>query len=218
VRCFALNSVDGMQRRKFLGGLTAVCVASVRPALAASTGGQKLADAARAQVGITTGYDPAWTQIGYPGGDVPRSTGVCADVVIRAARDGLGLDLQKLVHEDMVKNFSAYPARKAWGSKQPDANIDHRRVLNLETYWTRVGARLWAAGAATPGDGFPKPMEVGDLVTWLLNARLPHVGIVVTASAQRRVVHNIGRGAEESSLEDFHSEWAVGHYRWPVAS
>jgi hypothetical protein len=92
---------------------------------------------------MTVSYDPVWTPLTYPGGDVPRSTGVCADVVIRAARDGLGLDLQKLVHEDMVKDFDAYPARKAWGSRKPDASIDHRRVLILETYWTRAGARSW---------------------------------------------------------------------------
>jgi len=207
-----------MQRRTFVCGLTAVWIASGRLVLATPTNGQKLADAARAQLGVTTGYDPAWTQLSYPGGDVPRSTGVCADVVIRAGRDALGLDLQKLVHEDMVKNFAAYPARIAWGSKRPDANIDHRRVLNLETYWTRVGARLWAADAPTAGDVFPKPIEVGDIVTWLLDARLPHVGIIVSTSPQRRVVHNIGRGVEESLLAEFHAERAVGHYRWPVGS
>ena len=70
------------------------------------TNGQRLADAARAQVGVTLSYDPGWTHLSYPGGDVPRSTGVCADVVIRAARDALGLDLQKLVHEDMEKHFT----------------------------------------------------------------------------------------------------------------
>jgi uncharacterized protein YijF (DUF1287 family) len=107
---------------------------------------------------------------------------------------------------------------KKWGESKPDANIDHRRVLNLETYWTRVGARLWTATGPTAGDAFPKPIEVGDIVTWLLDARLPHVGIVVNASPQRRVVHNIGRGVEESALEDFHAERAVGHYRWPVGS
>jgi hypothetical protein len=207
-----------MRRREFLGGLTAVWIASGRLALAAQTNGQKLADAARAQLGVTTGYDPTWSKLAYPGGDVPRSTGVCADVVIRAARDGLGLDLQKLVHEDMVKDFDAYPARRAWGSKKPDTNIDHRRVLNLEAYWTRAGARLWAADAPTPGDGFPKPIEAGDILTWLLDARLPHVGIVVSVCQQTRVVHNIGRGVEESPLEDFHAERAVGHYRWPVGS
>jgi hypothetical protein len=196
--------------------LAAVWIASDRFALAVSTKGQRLAEAARAQLGVTTGYDPTYTKMSYPGGDVPRSTGVCADVVIRAARDGLGLDLQKLVHEDMMKAFSAYPARKVWGSREPDANIDHRRVLNLETYWTRAGARLWAADKPTPGDGFPKPIEVGDILTWLLDARLPHVGIVVSVGQQTRVVHNIGRGVEESPLAEFAPHRAVGHYRWPA--
>jgi uncharacterized protein YijF (DUF1287 family) len=206
-----------MRRRAFLGGLTAVCFAAQRRGWAASTNGQKLAEAARAQLGVTTGYDPTWTHLSYPGGDPPRSTGVCADVVIRAARDGLGLDLQKLVHEDMVAHFDAYPARQKWGSRKPDTNIDHRRVLNLEAYWTRAGARLWAAARPTPGDGFPEPLEVGDILTWLLDARLPHVGIVVSAGRERRVVHNIGRGVEETPLEAFSAQRAAGHYRWPVS-
>jgi uncharacterized protein len=206
-----------VQRRRVLGGLAAVWIASGRLARAASTNSQKLADAARAQLGVTTGYDPTYTKLSYPGGDLPRSTGVCADVVIRAARDGLGLDLQKLVHEDMVKNFSAYHQPEKWGMKKPDANIDHRRVLNLETYWTRAGARVWAADAPTPGDAFPKAVEVGDILTWLLDARLPHVAIAVSASPQPWVVHNIGRGVEESPLNAFSPHRAAGHYRWPAA-
>jgi uncharacterized protein YijF (DUF1287 family) len=206
-----------MDRRHFLGGLAAVWLVTGRMGEAAPTNGQRLADAARAQVGVTTGYDPTWTKLTYPGGDVSRSTGVCADVVIRAARDGLGLDLQKLVHEDMVKDFDAYPARRAWGSRRPDANIDHRRVLNLEAYWTRAGARLWAAEAPTLGDAFPKPIQVGDILTWLLDARLPHVGIVVsTILPFTTVVHNIGIGAEETALSAFQSHRAAGHYRWPA--
>jgi len=205
-----------MQRRSFIGGIAATWLAAIRIANAASSSGQRLADAARAQLGVTTGYDPTWTALSYPGGDVPRSTGVCADVVIRAARDGLGLDLQKLVHEDMMAHFDAYPAHKAWGSRKPDTNIDHRRVLNLETYWTRAGARLWAADAPTPGNSFPKPIAVGDILTWLLDARLPHIGIVVSTGLQTRVVHNIGRGVEESPLEALSLHRAAGHYRWPV--
>jgi len=221
-----------VRRRSVLSGLAAVWIAAgplrLRPALAfasrgaqagqTATSGQRLARAARAQLGVTVSYDPGWTHLSYPGGDVPRSTGVCADVVIRAARDGLGLDLQKLVHEDMVKHFAEYPARKAWGSRAPDASIDHRRVLNLETYWTRTGARLWAAQGPVAGDGFPPPLEVGDIVTWLLDARLPHVGIVVSGGVDARVVHNIGRGVEESPLSEFFAHRAVGHYRWPVSA
>ena len=115
----------------------------------------------------------------------------------------------------MVKKFDVYPARKAWGSRGPDANIDHRRVLNLEAYWTRAGARLWAADVPTAGDGFPRPIDVGDLVTWLLDARLPHVGVVVSGGQNPQVVHNIGRGVEQSFLADFSLHRAMVHYRWP---
>ena len=190
-----------------------------------STPGQRLAAAARVQVGVTTSYDPGWTSIPYPGGDVPRSTGVCADVVIRAARDGQGLDLQKLVHEDMMKHFDAFPARKAWGQTRPDANIDHRRVLNLQTYFQRAGAQLWIATGPVPGDAFPRPLAVGDILTWILDSGQPHIGIVVAVPASpqtgaRRqsphVVHNIGQGAEESLLAAFWPHHAFGHYRWPV--
>ncbi|WP_348262238.1 DUF1287 domain-containing protein [Telmatobacter sp. DSM 110680] len=215
-----------MNRRTVLRGLTAVI--SLRSFTWALPGtGEKLATAARAQVGVTTGYDPTWTAIRYPNGDVPRSTGVCADVVIRAARDALGLDLQQLVHEDMLRNFDAYPARRVWGSQRPDTNIDHRRVLNLEAFFQRNGACLWRSAVPTSGDGFPRQLESGDIVTWLLDARLPHIGIVVASpgdssatsagrNTQCQVVHNIGRGAEQSVLTEFHPHRAIGHYRWPT--
>jgi uncharacterized protein len=69
--------------------------------------------AARAQVGVTTIYDPAYVALAFPGGDVPRERGVCTDVIVRAYRDGLGLDLQALVNADMRAAFSAYP--RTWG-------------------------------------------------------------------------------------------------------
>lgn len=186
--------------------------------------GARLAAAARAQVGVTVGYDPRWVQIGYPNGDVPRSTGVCADVLIRAARDALGLDLQKLVHEDMEKHFEAYPAHRVWGSRHPDTSIDHRRVLNLEIYFQRCGACLWRASSPTAGDAFPRPLAPGDILTWrLLEAQQPHIGIVFAVPAnvpaenpKARIVHNIGRGAEEIELAPFYPDRAIGHYRWPV--
>lgn len=217
-----------MQRRTFLCALAAT-LAVEKLGWADPKPGERLAAAARVQVGITTSYDPAWTSIAYPNGDVPRSTGVCADVVIRAVRDALGLDLQKLVHEDMMKHFDAYPARKAWSQTRPDANIDHRRVLNLQAYFQRAGAQLWVATGPVPGDKFPKTLALGDILTWILNSGQPHIGMVVgvpafsrpgTTNAQETspyVVHNIGRGAEESPLAAFWPHHAFGHYRWPVA-
>jgi hypothetical protein len=202
-----------MNRRAFLLAIAGASFAARSSASSAPTSGERLAAAACAQLGVTTGYDPVYTRLKYPGGDVDRSTGVCADVVIRAARDALALDLQRLVHEDMAKHFDAYPSRRVWGEHAADANIDHRRVLNLEAYFQRSGAQLWRASRPTPGNGFPPSLLPGDIVTWLLDARLPHIGIVVSTS---RVVHNIGRGVEESAFAEFAPHRAIAQYRWPV--
>jgi hypothetical protein len=51
------------------------------------------------QGGQTFDYDPSYSKLDYPNGDVPLDRGVCADVVVRALRKGV--DLQKEVHEDM---------------------------------------------------------------------------------------------------------------------
>lgn len=80
-------------------------------------------------------YDSSYRQISYPNGDVPEQYGVCSDVVIRSYRK-IGIDLQKLVHEDMKANFSQYPSQRIWGLRKPDTNIDHRRVPNLEAFFT----------------------------------------------------------------------------------
>ena len=200
-------------RRSFALQLSSALLAGTTPQMAAP----KLVEAARAQIGVTTGYDPAYTRIAFPLGDVPRSTGICADVIVRACRDALGLDLQALVHADMAKNFRAYP--HSWGAAHPDTNIDHRRVLNLQTFWTRQQARAWAGslGGFNAGDDFGPGMRPGDFVTWLIGGLLPHVGIVAEATPERAsVVHNIGRGAEETELAAFHAHRAMGRYRWPV--
>jgi len=209
-----------MNRRTLIAGGITTWVAA-RAAADGLKSGERLAAAARAQVGVTTIYDPAYTRIPYPNGDVPRSRGVCADVIVRAGRDALGLDLQKLVHDDLAAHFDAYPSHRVWGERGPDPSIDHRRVLNLQTYFTRAGCRAWAAAGPTPGDGFPLPLAAGDIITWLLDARLPHIGIVVSSvsrGANARVVHNIGRGAEDSALAEFAPHRAIAHFRWPGAA
>jgi len=182
---------------------------------ASPTNADKLTSAARAQVGVTKTYDPNYTHIPYPNGDVPRSTGVCADVIIRAYRDALALDLQRLLHEDMAAHFAAYP--NPWHTHSTDTSIDHRRVLNLEVFFARQGSQLWHASKPTAGNGFPSPLKPGDILTWRLNARWPHIGLVVADTLlSTRIVHNWGNGAEESSLLTFAPNRAIGHYRWQL--
>src|SRR5690242_2891757 len=107
--------------------------------------------AARAQVGVTLTYDPAYQTLKYPGGDIPLERGVCADVVVRALRQSRELDLQKLVHEDMKAHWREYPNQRRWRMSRPDASIDHRRVPNLMTYFTRAGYSL---APARDGSGY----------------------------------------------------------------
>lgn len=164
----------------------------------------RLSTAAISLTKTRVSYDPTYYNIPYPNGDVPAGKGVCTDVVIRAYRL-LGIDLQKLVHEDMSRNFSKYP--QLWGRKTTDANIDHRRVPNLMTFFGRFGKTK--SLSSNPADYTP-----GDIVTWDLGRGLTHIGIVVNErSADNKrylVVHNIGRGQEVSDC--LFSYKIIGHY------
>lgn len=165
----------------------------------------RLTAAAREQVGVTVTYDPAYVQLAFPGGDLPRDRGVCTDVVIRALRDGWGVDLQLAVNRDMKADFSAYPA--LWGLSRPDRNIDHRRVPNLQTFLARIGAEV-------PLTDGPAPYLPGDIVTWKLPGNLDHIGIVSDlhgADGTPLILHNIGAGAKEEDI--LFAYPMTGHYR-----
>ena len=167
---------------------------------------QKLSDAALTLTLQKVEYNSAYVVIPYPNGDVPPHTGVCTDVIIRAYRL-VGIDLQKEVHEDMIRNFERYP--KIWGLKKPDKNIDHRRVPNLMTFFSRHGINLKTSN--NPEDYLP-----GDIVTWNLPGNLPHIGIVVnrksTDGQRNLIVHNIGNGQE---ISDCLFQYVItGHYRY----
>ena len=166
---------------------------------------RRIIEGAHEQVGVTLYYDPSYSVISFPGGDVPMVRGVCTDVIIRAYRS-VGVDLQLLVNQDMRKAFSAYP--RNWGLSRPDRNIDHRRVLNLAVFFTRHGQILHISSDA-------KAYRPGDIVTWRLPGGLAHIGLVSDRSTDGRplIVHNIGGGAK---VEDILFAFLItGHYRYP---
>ena len=164
----------------------------------------KVVEGAKRQVGVTRSYDPAYRRLAYPNGDVPLHTGVCTDVVIRAYRHA-GTDLQVLVHEDMKRNFRAYP--KHWGLRAPDRNIDHRRVPNLATFFKRKGTSLSVTRNA-------RDYRAGDVVTWRLSSGVPHIGIVsdVVRGGRPLIVHNIGAGTQHEDV--LFAYELTGHYRF----
>jgi uncharacterized protein YijF (DUF1287 family) len=165
---------------------------------------RKLVSAAMERTHHRIRYVSDYVPIAYPGGDVPADTGVCTDEIIRIYR-AVGIDLQKEVHEDMVRNFNLYPQR--WLTV-PDPNIDHRRVPNLMTFFSRKGEPL---PLTTRGQDY----SPGDIVAWDLGGGITHIGLVVEqkgSSGLHMVVHNIGRGPQ---MEDVLFDWKViGHYRY----
>ena len=179
---------------------TGVLLTAVEPATPAA-----IVQAARGQIGKTVRYDPAYRALEYPNGDVPIEGGVCTDVVVRALRTSVAMDLQLLVHEDMSRHFLAYP--QSWGLKRPDRNIDHRRVPNLEIFFARSG---WKIPLSTEARDY----HAGDLVTCIVPPNLPHIMVVsdrINSDGRPLVIHNIGGGTQE---EDRLFEFKItGRYR-----
>ncbi|MBS7232001.1 DUF1287 domain-containing protein [Flavobacterium psychroterrae] len=177
-------------------------------ALKTNSFAEKLSNAAISIIDPSIDYDPAYFSIEYPNGDVPKNKGVCTDVIIRSYRK-LGIDLQKEVHEDMIANFSQYPNFEKWGMTKTDTNIDHRRVPNLEVFLERKGEKLKVTQN-------PNDYKTGEIVTWMINNKLPHIGIVTnkkSSDGKRNViVHNVGNG---QVLQDCLFEYKItGHYRY----
>jgi uncharacterized protein YijF (DUF1287 family) len=203
-----LISAASCQRPYAKRGSVVVIPPSVAKPLPANASPQlkQLIDAAVEQTKVTTGYDPSWVKIDYPNGDVSSDTGVCSDVVVRAFRKA-GVDLQKEVHEDMTRAWAQYP--KKWGASGTDTSIDHRRVLNLTTYFDRQGKSL-------PVTDDRAGYLPGDVVAWQLSDGLEHIGILTNLLSEEDkhylIVHNIGAGAR---LEDVLLAWKIiGHYRY----
>ncbi len=166
----------------------------------------KVVAGAKLQAVEAATYDASYRQIPYPNGDIVRTKGVCTDVVIRAYRNA-GIDLQRLIHEDMLKHFSSYPRK----GKRTDTNIDHRRVPNQAYFFRTHGVSLTLSTAGSNAASW-KP---GDIVYWKLDNGLDHIGVLSDhrgASGFPMVVHNLSVCREEDCLTNWR---IVGHFRYP---
>jgi hypothetical protein len=141
-------------------------------------------------------YTGDYFVIGYPGGDAPRDKGSCADVVVRALRNA-GVDLQKLVADDIAAAPRAYPT-----VRKVDHNIDHRRVRNLRVWFARHGERH-GVDPADAKDPF-RPGDVLFLDTIASKKGPDHVGIVsdvIGPSGLPLVINNWTDGYQDSEMD-----------------
>lgn len=173
--------------------------------------GDRLAAEALRYAHSGVSYDSTYYEIAYPNGDIPRSKGMAADLVVRSYRE-VGLDLQELLHEDMKLDFRVYP--DLWQSIAPDENIDHRRVPNLQRFFSRKGQVLKISRDE-------KDYHVGDIVVWALPNAEIHIGIVVPGpegkSGSPWVVHHPAYEAVKWENGLFNYQ-ILGHFSYPVGA
>lgn len=141
-------------------------------------------------------YVPGYVDIPFPGGDVPRPTGVCTDVIVRALRNA-GIDLQAELYADIGRAPAAYPM-----VKKRNPSIDQRRVRTLLPWFQRH----FAAHGSDPASA-TDPFRPGDILFMDTDPGREgpeHVGIVSDrrgASGQWLVVNNWTVGYHESEMD-----------------
>jgi uncharacterized protein YijF (DUF1287 family) len=142
-------------------------------------------------------YTEGYIAMAYPMGDVPREIGVCTDVIVRAVRNA-GIDLQRALHEDILRARAAYPMIK----KQPDPQIDQRRVATLLPYFKRHWEQR-SAKLDDPAD----PLRPGDVLfmdTFPSRSGPDHVGIVsdtIGPAGLPMVINNWTNGTATTEMD-----------------
>lgn len=152
--------------------------------------------AALAYVATTPGYLSAYYATGRPN----DGYGVCTDVVDQALF-AVGIDLQREISTDYAKNPDSYPR-----IKQPDPNIDFRRVLNQKVWFERHAKSL------TTDTSQIQQWLAGDIVVFT-----NHVGIVSDRRMSDGVpylIHHDSRWQRTYEDNVLHRRTdIVGHYR-----
>lgn len=143
--------------------------------------------------------EPQYKSQYYAGGYPDDGYGTCVDVVAQACL-GTGYDLMELVSADIQS------APEAYGIATPDPNIDFRRVVNLQVWFSRHAAAL------TTDLSDPAAWQAGDIVIWE-----NHIGIISDHRNRKGipfVLHHYSP-AQVSYEEDVLETWGtiVGHYR-----
>jgi uncharacterized protein YijF (DUF1287 family) len=153
-------------------------------------------------------YIERYVSIAYPNGDVPRSEGVCSDTVIRALRNA-GIDLQKEIHEDILRARGSYPM-----VEKVDASINHRRVKTLLPWFVRHFRTMPKGTPYRPGD-------VVFFDTFPTKAGPDHLGIVGDRAGSAGlpvVINNWTDGTVDAEMDLLPSIPVTHHFRVKAAS
>jgi uncharacterized protein YijF (DUF1287 family) len=206
-----LREDDRAELARLLGGDSAGAMRVGAPPRAEDRDGDGIVDRLDILIGAKkllhnhARYIERYVEMKYPGGDVPRTEGVCSDTVVRALRNA-GIDLQKEVHEDILRAPKAYPM-----VEKVDASINHRRVKTLLPWFARHFLTLPRGEPYLPGD-------VVFFDTFPLRDGPEHLGVVSDTpgrTAAPLVINNWTDGAEDAEMDLLAFVPVTHHFRAP---
>ncbi|CAM3066568.1 DUF1287 domain-containing protein [Filibacter tadaridae] len=163
-----------------------------------------IVNAAREEAGNRTLYKSIYYEGGYP----PDSEGVCTDVIWRGMA-GANINLKDLMDRDIYNHTSLYPRVE----RNPDPNIDFRRVPNQNVFFQRFTESLTTELIPNNPENLAE-WQPGDIVIYLEGT--DHAGIVSdkrTKDGIPYLIHNTPPFASEIKLTSYKKP-IVGHYRW----
>lgn len=146
-------------------------------------------------------YDGKYWNEGYP----PDNIGVCTDVVWRAFKNA-GYNLREMLDNDIAKYNEEY-----YQIKNPDSNIDFRRVKNLYNFFNKYAESL------TTDINRIEEWQPGDIVVFGDNT--VHIGIISDKRNKKGVpyvIHNSGQPFREEDILAMRNakDPISGHFRW----
>lgn len=153
-----------------------------------------------------TKYKDGYFSGGYP----PNGEGVCTDVIWRALKYA-GYDLKTYVDNDIKQNPKDY----AESVKNPDPNIDFRRVKNLKIFFQRHALNLTTEVI---------PRNKNNLFEWqrgdiIILDKQEHIAVISDKRSNDGVpyvIHNSYPNARESDslLNWYKQHRIIGHFRF----
>ena len=133
----------------------------------------------------------------------PDNEGVCTDTIWRAFKNA-GYSLREMVDYDINNNPDDYP-----NIVTSDSNIDFRRVINLNTFFSKYAISL------TTDYNEIKEWQPGDIVIFNDNE---HIGIISDKRNKKGIPYVIHNGNQPIREEDYLTKDKISaHYRFDAS-
>lgn len=146
--------------------------------------------------------NPKYVSKYYDNSYPPDNEGTCTDTIWRAFKNA-GYSLRDMVNQDIINYPNDYP-----NIKNPDINIDFRRVINLNIFFSKYATSL------TLNPNEIENWQPGDIVIFENN----HIGIISDRRNENGITYVIHNGGQKNREEDYLTKSEItAHYRFDAS-